>query len=187
MTTWVSQIALAKDLGLTDRRIRQLAELRILPTARDEGHDLELSRHRYRLYSNGSELDWEKCFNEAEELARVAGELNDKAYAEGAVVADVTIASRAIQASTSMMAFLTAAKSKTDSERKLFWGIWDREEHQALGALFVRAMELEGATHLRTDDGELIEVVPPTRSAKRRSPVKARKKAGRAKAPAGRK
>jgi hypothetical protein len=177
----VSQLELARDLNLTDRRIRQLVTERILPPPREEGHDLHLSRRRYKLYSNGSDLDWERVFDEAEELARTASELNDKAYADDAVTADVTAASIAIQASTTAMAFLTAAKSKSQAERELFWGIWDREEHRALGALFARAMELEGQTHIRMDDGQLIEVIPSSPVARRRDAAKARKKPGRVK------
>ncbi|MEH2503736.1 hypothetical protein V1290_002547 [Bradyrhizobium sp. AZCC 1578] len=157
---FVPQIELAKDLGLTDRRIRQLVEQRILPPARDEGHDLELSRQRYRLYSSGTDRDWEKCFDEAEDLARMAGELNDRAYEDNAGLEDIKAASIAIQRSTVLMSFITAAKSKSQSERELFWKIWDREEGQALGALFAHAMKLMGKTHLRTDEGELIEIIP---------------------------
>lgn len=51
-----------------------------------------------------------------------------------------------------MMAFLAAAKSTSQSER-LFWGIWDREEQRALGALFARCMELLGEIHIRMDNG----------------------------------
>lgn len=40
----VSQIELARDLNLTDRRIRQLITERILPPAREAGFDLELCR-----------------------------------------------------------------------------------------------------------------------------------------------
>ena len=174
---FVSQLALARDLNLSDRRVRQLVAERILPPPRDEGHDLDLSRQRYKLYSNGSERDWELAFDEAEDLARMASDLNAKAFADDAVPEDVTVASRAVQASTTMMAFLTGAKSKSQSERDLFWGIWDREEHQALGALLARGMELMGATHLVMDDGRRIEVHPPAVATNR----KARRKAGRPK------
>ncbi|MCK1618907.1 hypothetical protein IVA96_20160 [Bradyrhizobium sp. 159] len=184
---FVSQIELAHDLKLTDRRIRQLVDERILPPARDEGHDLELSRQRYRLYSSGSERDWDRCFDEAEDLARMAAQLNERAFEDGAGLEDVRAASSAIQRSTAMMSFLTAAKSKSQSERELFWTIWDREEGQALGALFAHAMKLMGKTHLRTDDGDLIEVVSPEeRVAKKRSRPKPSKKRVRAKALSGR-
>ncbi|WP_035714974.1 hypothetical protein [Bradyrhizobium genomosp. I (2014)] len=167
---FVSQIELARDLKLTDRRIRQLVDERILPRARDEGYDLELSRQRYQLYTRGTDRDWDRCFDEAEDLARVAGELNDRAFEDDAGLDDVKAASIAIQRSTVLMSFLTAAKSKSQPERELFWKIWDREEGQALGALFARAMKLMGKTHLRTDEGELIEIVPAEkRVAKKRS------------------
>ena len=180
---FVSQIELARDLNLTDRRIRQLVDERILPPPRDEGHDLELSRERYRLYSNGSDRDWERCFDEAEDAARLAGELNDRAFDGDAGLEDVKAASIAIQRSTVLMSFLTACKSKSDAERKVFWSFWDREEGQALSALLAHAMKLMGRTHLRTDDGELIEMVPPEeRVAKKRSQPKPSKKRVRAKA-----
>jgi hypothetical protein len=182
--TFVSQIELARDLKLTDRRIRQLVAERILPPAREEGHDLELSRRRYRLYSGGSERDWHLAFDEAEDLARMASDMNAKAFADNAVPEDVTAASIAIQSSTAMMAFLTGAKSKSQPERELFWRIWDREEHQALGALMARAMELLGETHIRMDDGELIEVIPSAMPAKPNR--KARRAAGRSKKPSRR-
>jgi hypothetical protein len=171
----VSQIELARDLNLTDRRIRQLVTERILPPARDEGFDLELCRQRYGLYSSGSERDWALAFDAAEDLARNASDLNDRAFADGAAPADVTAASTAIQASTSMMNFLTASRSKSEAERALFWGLWDREERQALGALLARGMQLLGETHIRMDDGELVEVIPMAKAAT------VSKEAGRAK------
>jgi hypothetical protein len=181
---FVSQIELAKDLNLTDRRIRQLVEERILPPVRDEGHDLALSRERYRIYSSGTERDWDKCFDEAEDAARLAGELNDRAFNDGAGLEDVKAASIAIQRSTALMSFLTACKSKSDAERRLFWNLWDREEGQALSGLLAHAMKLMGKTHLRTDDGELIEMVPPEMAAKANRKV--RRRAGRAKKPSWR-
>jgi hypothetical protein len=78
-----------------------------------------------------------------------------------------------------MMAFLTGAKSKSQAERELFWGVWDREEHQALGALLARGMQLMGATQLLMDDGRRIEVHPAAMAAKANR--RARRKAGRPK------
>lgn len=157
----VNQAELARDLCLTDRRVRQLVEERIVPRARDEGFDLELCRRRYQLYRSGSDREWDAAFDEASDLANTAYELHDKAYSENATVDDVKAASEAIQASMSIMSFLTAAKSKSQSERQLFFCIWDREENRSLGALLARGMELLGKTHLRTDEGQLIEVNPP--------------------------
>jgi hypothetical protein len=186
-TTFVSQTALAKDLRLTDRRVRQLVEERVLPPARDRGYDLELSRTRYRIYSSGTESDWDRTFTEAEDMAKLATELGRKAHADGAVVADVTAASIAIQSSTTMMNFLTACKSKSRTERELFWGIWKREQDAAIGGLIGRMMELIGETHIRMDDGELVEVFPKKSEAvTRRGAAKMRKKVGRAKASSAR-
>ena len=105
---------------------------------------MELSRQRYRMYSSGSDREWDLCFDEAEDLARMAGELNDRAFEDDAGLEDVRAASIAIQRSTVMMNFLTACRSKSAPERKLFWNIWDREEGQALGALFAHGMKLMG-------------------------------------------
>lgn len=157
---FVSQIELAKDLNVTDRRVRQLVTERILPPARDEGHDLALSRERYRIYSSGSERDWDKLFDEAEDAARLAGELSDRAFAADAGLEDIKAASIAIQRSTVLMSFLTACRAKSDEERRLFWNWWDKEEGQALSGLLAHAMTFIGKTHLITDDGDIIEMVP---------------------------
>ncbi|TFW56256.1 hypothetical protein CT676_35960 [Bradyrhizobium sp. MOS001] len=178
---FVSQIELARDLNLNDRRVRQLVDERVLPPARPEGHDLELSRQRYRLFSSGSEREWDLCFDEAEDIARIAGELDKRAFEDDAGLEDVKAASIAIQRSTVLMSFLTACKSKSDAERKMFWNIWDREEGQALSALLAHAMKLMGKTHLRTDDAELIEMVPPEERIAKKRP-RPKKKRGRAKA-----
>jgi hypothetical protein len=61
------------------------------------------------------------------------------------------------------MAFLTACKSKSQTEREMFWGIWDKEEKQAIGALFGRLAELMGITTLRMDDGSVVAVRPQPR------------------------
>src|SRR4051794_18089183 len=99
-TSRVSQVELARGLGITDRRIRQLVDERILPPAADGGFALDLCEHRYKLYTSGREDDWNQAFRQAEMLAEVAADLVEKAYADGAVAADVTAASIAVQAST---------------------------------------------------------------------------------------
>src|SRR5215207_6477542 len=122
----VNQAELALELGITDRRVRQLVEERILREPRsDDGYDLELCRRRCRLYRSGSDREWDAAFDEASDLANMASDLHDKAYAENATVADVTAASVAIQASMGIMSFLTATKSKSQAERDLFFTIWD--------------------------------------------------------------
>jgi hypothetical protein len=164
----VSQIDLAKALRLTDRRIRQLVDERILPPALSDGHEFELCQHRYWLFASGTELEWDAEYSAAERLAVGAKVALDLAMGPRASLADVSAAVAAITASTSSMAFLTGAKSKTDTERALFWGIWDREEEQALRALMARAIEL-GATHFTVDGGETVaadSLMRPTRGSK---------------------
>ncbi len=73
-TNAVSQKELAKELGVTDRRVRQLVKERIIPAPRDESYDLDLCRRRYRLYSGGSDREWEAAFDEAHDLAQLASD-----------------------------------------------------------------------------------------------------------------
>ncbi len=101
-----------------------------------------------------------------------------KAYAESAVTEDATAASLAIQASTAMQSFPSACKSKSQTEREMFFGIWDLFEKQATA----RIMELEGYTHLRLEHGESIQVnpAPPrSRAARRAANGRAQKRARR--------
>jgi hypothetical protein len=183
-TKRVSQIELARDLRVTDRRIRQMVDERLLPRPNEDGHDLEICRSRYDLYRSGTSGDWESLFDEGVEQAKEAERLLEKAYADSAVLADVTAASTAVQASTATMCFITATKSKSQAEREMFWNLWEGQEKRAIQGLIVRMMEITGETHIRLNDtGELVEIISPERAAlnrkERRATKSTAKRAGR--------
>lgn len=160
MTTLVNQQQLAAGLGVTDRRIRQLVEQRILPPADSEGcYDLATCRERYELYRSGNERDWSDFYRDAEAGIHETAAIFERAFADGATVADVKRASEAVSADMARAHFISAAKAKSQAEADLFKIIWDREEKHALGQLLYRGMELKGATAIVDDDtGEVIAV-----------------------------
>lgn len=153
----VNQLTLASELGLTDRRIRQMVTDHLLPAPNDDGKfDLELCRARYDLFRNGSDRDWDDFFESTEDQATNAEKLLDRALADGATAADCKSASLAIQTLHSAMMFITAAKSKTDSERQLFFQIHRERGDRAMAALLYRVAEIAGYHSLRIDTGEII-------------------------------
>jgi hypothetical protein len=155
----VSQIELARQLHLTDRRIRQMVEERLLPHPNDDGYDLDLCRYRYDLSRSGA-YNLERLLDQAVEETAEAERLVDKAHADDAVLADVTAASTAIQASTATMNFITAVKSKSQAEREMFWAIWEGQEKRAIQGLIVRMCEITGQTHIRLNDtDEAVKII----------------------------
>lgn len=158
--TRVNQQSLAAELGVTDRRVRQLIEQRILPPADAEGrYDLAMCEERYRLYRNGSDRDWADFFADAEAGISETARVFERAFADDATPDDVTRAAIAVSEDLARAQFMSAAKAKSPAEAELFRIIWDREEKHALGQLLWRGMELKGATQIVDDDtGEVIAV-----------------------------
>ena len=75
-----SQKNLAKQLGLTDRRVRQLVEEKILPEPDEaDGYDLEKCRARYDLYAHGDDVSWADFDRQMLEDAHQLEELMAKA------------------------------------------------------------------------------------------------------------
>ena len=142
--TLVGQQALARELGVTDRRVRQMVEGHILPESRDGLYDLEFCLDRYGLYREGTDRDWDRFFDQCEDLARESTDLLRAALKPDGTLEMVRAASTAIQVSYRDMRFMTAVRSKSDSERKLFFGVWDREETEAMSLLLSRTCTLMG-------------------------------------------
>jgi hypothetical protein len=143
-TNLVDQRTLARELNVTDRRVRQMVEEFILPDARDGLYDLDLCSGRYQLYRNGSERDWDRFFDQVLDDVQESSRLLDAALKPTSAMDAVTAASKAVQTTYRDMRFMTAVKSKTDSERELFFGLWKREEDNALRLLLSRACTLLG-------------------------------------------
>ena len=183
----VSQIDLARDLGLTDRRIRGLVDEKIIPAADDDGlFELTHCRRRYRLFTEKpSPAELEDFFAEVIRETREAQDLVDKALCEDAVIKDVAAAGAAIQANNATLDFLVAISARTQAEREMHWNIHKTFAMQTLAGLFARVAELTGIRRLRTDDGEVIEIAAsttkrPVTSARSRKPPKRAAKSRRA-------
>lgn len=157
----VDQKRLAAELGVTDRRIRQLVEELILPPPDlDDGHDLALCRERYELYREGTDRDWADFMDCAEVGSKEAAALFKRALSDQATLADVKKASAAVQQDTARLHFLTACRSKSQEEKKLFHQLWDQQDDARLAQLISKTVEVMGATHIRNETtGALIPVI----------------------------
>jgi hypothetical protein len=155
---FVDQTRLAAALKVTTRRVRQMVDEHILPPAHHETglYDLALCEERYALYRDGSDRDWDRFFDDAERGTVETKDIYEKAFVDGATIADVTAASRAVQDDMGRMHFLTACKGKSAAQRELFHTIWQREEDSALRSLLGRLMVLSGATEMVDETGEVI-------------------------------
>lgn len=136
---------LAMDLGLTERRVRQLVSEHIFPPAED-GFDRDLCRQRYRLYSRGPGADWRQAHDRALELAEEAEELIARALGPSGSIVDVACACESTKTLWSHLRFICAATSDTQSERAFFLSTWAHKEHDVLVALLARAQELAAQT-----------------------------------------
>jgi hypothetical protein len=160
--TRVNQIELAAELGLTDRRVRQLSKDCILPEPHhaDGLFDLALCRERFELYRDGSDRDWEDFYRDLEDDTKKTKTLFERAISDAGTADDVRAASLAVQANGESFRFVTACKSKTSAERDMFLGIWKREEDQALGGLIYRATVIMGGDRIVDDDGTVLATLP---------------------------
>jgi hypothetical protein len=141
MTARATTKQIALDLGLTERRVRQLVEEHVLARAED-GFDRDLCRYRYRLFSRGADADWRQAHDRALELAEEAEQLIALAVGPSASLVDIACACQTTQALWSHMRFLAAVQSASQSERRLFFDMWFREEAGILSSLLGRAEEL---------------------------------------------
>ena len=150
----VDQKRLARELGVTDRRVRQLVDEFILPPAHhDDGlYDLALSHDRYDLYRGGTGSEWSSFYVETEHAMRQTEKLWAKAWANEATKADLLAASLALQADMARMKFIAACRSQSDAERQMFFTIWSGEEDRALKALLGRGMAILGKTSIVDDE-----------------------------------
>lgn len=176
----VNQQELAQELGVSDRRVRQMIDSFILPQPHhdDGGYDLALCRERYDLYRNGSPDDWSEFFDETIDLAKETEKLVDRALSDAGTLEDTKLASLRTQIDIARMHFITACQSKSQEERNFFHPLWRREEDRILGGLLYRSMELMGATHLRDDEtGTVTRIIyrdtAETADRSSRSPIKA--------------
>jgi hypothetical protein len=160
--TRVNQQSLAQELGVSDRRVRQMVDSFVLPQPHhdDGGYDLAVCRERYELYRNGSPEDWNDFFDETIDLAKETEKLVDRALSDSGTLADTRLASQNTQSDFARMNFITACRSQSQAEKDFFHPLWRREEDRILGGLLYRSMELMGATRLVDEDGEVLAMLP---------------------------
>jgi hypothetical protein len=142
----VSQKDVALALRLTDRRIRQLVQLGILPeaTRADELYDVATCQKRLELYRSAREGDragaaWELEFEEGTKHGMEAQRLMDIALAPQSTLIDARSASQALQDFCSQMRFWAAVHGRDDAEKTFLSGVWQREEDAGLRLLLARA------------------------------------------------
>lgn len=172
--THVSQIELAAELRLTDRRIRQMTDQWLLPPPHHErGYDLDRCKKFYKLYRDGSVNDWSRFYDEALADAEHSAAEFERAMSDKATLDDIKQASAAVQRDEENFCFISAARSRSQPEREFFLPLWHRQANEALSLLLSRAMELLGKTHLVNEaTGEVTEVI---RASAQRRPVSRQK------------
>ncbi|WP_031243673.1 hypothetical protein [Mesorhizobium sp. LNJC391B00] len=141
----VTAKALATDLGLTARRIRQLTAAKIFsiePT--DDLYDLDRCRQRYDLYSDRESPAWNRFFDRVAEDTTNADRFCNAALKPKGSQADLQKAVHAVESMFSDIFFMVAAKSGTQAERDFVMGIWQREQRAAMQPLLWRACEIMG-------------------------------------------
>jgi hypothetical protein len=140
---YATQKRLAAHFGVTGRRVRQLIEAHIFPSARDRHYDLAICRERYDLFRNKRDrTGWDDFYRSLEARIGKTEKLIGAALEPTSKAIQVREASRAVQDVFSDLRFITAVRSKSDAERELFLGLWCEREDAALGILLSRAAAL---------------------------------------------
>ena len=140
-----SQTALASELGVSPRRVRQLIAEGILPAARAGAYDVQRCLERHELYlARHDGAAWEAFEDRLVRDARRAERLLAAALRPAAGWPQLRTASVATQRLFSDLSFMTRCRSKTPAERTLFLELWREREDRALGLLVARACELPG-------------------------------------------
>jgi hypothetical protein len=137
----VAQSALAHELNLTTRRVRQLVAEGVLPCADEEGrYDLQRCRERYLLFQSRRDASAWTSFEESLiQLAHKAERLVNRALQARSTEAQLRAASVATQELMTDLRFMTVCRSRSEAEQALFLEMWRDREDRALGLLVARA------------------------------------------------
>lgn len=141
----VNQKALAAALGLTDRRVRQMIEERLLPPPGADGlHDVARAQQRYALYQDDDRAGqaWEAFLSGLERRAGKVDLLVKKALKPQAGWQALREASTAAQDLFDDLAFVNAARGRSDGERTFVAMMWREKENDVLGALVTHGKKL---------------------------------------------
>jgi hypothetical protein len=134
------QTALASELGVSPRRVRQLIAEGILPGPNEAGtYDLERCVQQHALFLARHDAGaWAPFEDRLLRAARRVERLLATAVRPAASGPQLQAASVAVQGLFSDLSFMTVCRSKTPAERDLFLRLWREKENRALGALVAR-------------------------------------------------
>jgi hypothetical protein len=146
---WVTQRVLARRLEVSDRRIRQMEKMHILPEARLGRYHSPTCEQRYALYRVSVEakvfsergLVWRDFEVELESDGRHLESLMSAAMSETSTQEQIRAASVAWQTFWSDTRFMTVCWSKSEAERDFFLMLWKQKEDDGLRSLMGRGVE----------------------------------------------
>jgi hypothetical protein len=131
----------AKELGLTGRRVHQLVEELVLPPANNAKlFDLERCALRYKLFKHGRFDQWENFYDSVEQAAKDTAPKVERALQDDPTDEEISVALRAHLSLYSDMKFLAVCRSKTGAEKNLFLDLWQREEDRIAGGLLYQML-----------------------------------------------
>lgn len=134
---------LARELGLTERRVQQLVGDFVLPPPRDGRHELERCREQYEAYRDPDGHALGVLDRRAIAEAAEAERLVERACAGGSSPEDITAASRAHQAAVaSARALIVIGFRNNDPARHFALLDLERRDDEAMGALLERAQHI---------------------------------------------
>ena len=141
---WANQTQLAKALGITTRRVRQLVDARILPDGRDGKWHLPTCGERYRIFLQKTERDIDKVAYDVEQRATQLEDLLDELVDAENDEHRRDLLPKAVDLHREMfeaLAFMISAWSKSESERALMLRLIDYDAREAFAPIW-RAMQI---------------------------------------------
>jgi hypothetical protein len=133
----VSQMAVAAELAISPRRVRQLIGEGVLPGPDAAGcYNVQRCADRHALFlSRHDAAAWSSFEEQLVRDTRRVERLLATALRPAASGPQLRAASIAVQRLFADLSFMTRCRSKTPAERDLFLGLWREKEDRALGAL----------------------------------------------------
>lgn len=138
----VDQTRLARALGVTPRRVRQMIDDGIVRPATAGKWDLDVEIERYELFKSKDPLEWERVLDELERQSEAVGRLITTAVAPSGTGADIERAAEASDALLERLMLVNAIKAKSPSEREMFDGMFRMNHREQMQVLSTRMFEL---------------------------------------------
>jgi predicted transcriptional regulator len=154
----------AKQLGMTVRRVHQLVDELILPEPDNEKRfDLTLCDLRYMLFKHGTEGQWSDFIDDIEAEATEVEEKVRRAMADDPADEQITAAIKAHLQYYSNLLFLATCRAKTKLERNLLVDKWTSDRDDWMGNLLRQF--LRNKTWISDDGSRVIYRGPEVRAA----------------------